>query len=362
MRIEDINVRQVLTKGLQKTVEVEIKTKRGIDHSIAPVNKNGIYRIHSLPMEEAIKKFLEIKRHFVNQAFDNTQEVDSFLHDIDISIDFREIGGNLAFAISSAFLKAFARWESIRIYEYLLKNKPELPVPLCIVANKGKSRIDFKEFLLYQVQQKTFSNSIMKLVDVYNKLNLIRDDLMSGNIMKTLSNVTTKNSLEIGINLGATDIWNERRYVYSTGESLTPQEQLMLVQDLATNHPIGYIEDPFHEDDFVLFSTLTHRLPTRLVVGNELYSDNFEKLKRGIDLKATSGITITPTKMGTITDVMNMAKEARKNKIATVIPNEMDGDLISNLAVGLRFDYIKLGMDSASVDIMNELIRIENKI
>lgn len=357
MRIEDINIRQTLTPKLQKTLEIEIKTKRGTSHSIAPVHKNGIYRIRSLPLESLTKKFLEIKRHFVNQAFENMRDVDDFLHNLDISVDFRELGGNLAFAISSAFLKSFAKWEGIKVYEYLLKGKPEIPVPLCTIT---KDHSDFKEFLLYPVQQKIFSRSIMKLVDVHRELKL-DGNLTHDRTLKALSTVTTKNSLEIGINFHATTIWNDRKYSYSTGENLNPQEQLRLVQDIASNYPVGYLEDPFHEEDFVLFATLTHRLPTRLVTGNDIYSNNFDRFKRGIELKATNGITIDPTQMGTITDLANLVKEAEKNKITRIISSGIDDGLVSGLAVGLKFNYIKLAMDSVSVNRMNELIRIENQ-
>ncbi len=360
MRIEDINLREVLTSDLQKTVEVEIKTKKGITHALAPVNKNGIYQIRSLPVEELTRKFLEIKRHFANQTFDDIQEVDNFLHDIDISVDFREIGGNLAFAISSAFLKSFAQWDGVKVFEYLSK-KPQLPVPICVIADKKKTETDFKELMLYPVQQKIFSKSMMRMVAVYSMLELDRN-MTNEKVLKTLAGVTTKNSLQLGINFGAGDLWNTRRYTYSTGENLIPQEQLLLVQDIAKNYPVGYVEDPFHEDDFVSFATLTHRLPTRLVVGSDLYSNNYERFKSGIELKSTSGINISPSQMGTITDVMKMVDEAKKNKITTIIRGEIDDSLISNLAVGLKFDYIKLGMDSASANRMNELIRIENKI
>lgn len=360
MRIEDINIREALTSDLQKTVEVEIKTKKGISHSLAPVNKNGIYRIRSLTVEEVTSKFLEIKRHFVNQTFDDMQEADKFLHTIDISVDFREIGGNLAFAISSAFLKAFAKWGGISAHKYLSDNR-EIPVPLCVITNKEKTQTDFKEYLLYPVQQKIFSKSIMKLVNVCDKLKFDKN-MTNEKVLKTLASITTKNSLQMGINFGASDIWNERRYTYSTGENLTPQEQLLLVQDIVKNYPVGYVEDPFQEDDFVLFSTLTHRLPTRMVVGDGLYSDNFERFKRGIELKAASGVNISPTQLGTVTDVINFVEEAKKNNIATIIRGEIDDTLISDIAVGLKFDYIKLGMNSISVNRMNELIRIENKI
>lgn len=360
MRIEDVNIRQAFTNDLQKTVEIEIKTKKGISHSLTPVNKNGIYRIRSLDAEEMVKKFLEIKRHFLNQTFDDIEEIDKFLHTLDISIDFREIGGNLAFAISSTFLKAFAKLEGVEIHEYLLKKKSEIPVPLCVITDKIKTQTDFKEYLLYPVQQKVFSKSIMRLVDVWKELEFSAN-MTNEKVLKTLAAVTSKNALQMGINFGGPDIWNSRRYTYSTGENLTSQEQLLLIQDIVTNKPIGYIEDPFHEEEFVLSATLTHRIPTRLVVGNELYSNNFERFRRGIELKATNGVNISPTQMGTITDVMKMVDEAKKNKIATIITGEIDDSLISNLAVGLEFDYIKLGMDSTSANRMNELIRIENK-
>lgn len=362
MRIEDITFREVLTARLQRTIEIEIKTRKGTAHSSIPINKNGIYRIYSLPVEDAIKKFLEIKRHFINQTFDDVHEIDNFLHTIDISVDFREIGGNMAFAISSAFLKAYAKWEGIKVYECFMKSKPELPVPLYIATDKEKTEVDFKEFILYPVQQRIFSKSIMKLTDVCNELRFEATVITNEKLIQTLSNATTKNSLMIGIDFGASSILNDGKYVYNTGERLTSQEQLMMVQDIAKNYPVGYIEDPFYEDEFVLSATLTHRLPTRLVVGNELYSNNLERLKRGIKLKATSGINITPTQIGTISDVINLVKEAKRHKIATIISDKIDDSLISNLAVGLRFDYIKLGMGSLSANRINELIRIENKI
>lgn len=360
MRIEDISIRESLTKNLQKTVEVEIKTKKGIAHSIVPVNKNGIYRIHSLSVEDVTRKFLEIKRHFVNQTFDSIEEVDKFLHTLDISVDFREIGGNLAFAISSAFVKSFAQWEGIKVFEYLTK-KPQLPMPLFVVSDKRKIETDFKELMLYPVQKKLFSKSIMQLVDVHNNLELNRS-MTNEKVLKALASVTTKNSLHLGINFGAGDIWNTRRYTYSTGENLTPQEQLLLVQDIAKNYPVGYIEDPFHEDDFISFATLTHRLSTRLVVGGELYSNNSERFETGVELKSTSGVNISPSRMGTITDIVTMVEKAKEHKIAVIIQGEIDDKLISDIAVGLKVDYIKLGMDSISVNRMNELIRIENRI
>lgn len=353
MRVEDFNIREIIAPNLNKTVEVEIKTKKGVVSSPVPLNRNGIYKIRSLPVDDIASKFLEIKRHFVNQAFDNVEDVDNFLKKLDVSVDFREIGGNLAFAISSAFLKSFAQWNDTEVHQYISKQN-SMPIPLSL-ATKGKKPIDIKEFLLYPIQQKSFTESIVKLTRIQKNMDVhgtLEDNL------KELSKFS-KDGIETGINFEASRIWFDRKYIY-TGETLSTQEQLMFVQDIASRYPVGYIEDPFYEDDYILFSTLTHRVPTRLVVGYDIYSNNIDRFKKGVELKTTSGINIKPNRMGTITDVINLVKEAKKNRIKTVISSGFDTNLTAQLAVGLNFDYIKLNL--ANPLTANELIRIEDRL
>ncbi len=354
MRVEDITAREAVTSKLQRTVEIEVKTKKGTNSAIAPINKNGIYNIKSLPAEEMLVKFLEIKRHFANQTFEDMKEVDDFLHKLDVSIDFRDIGGNLAFAISSAFLKAFSRGNDMPVNEYLVKGDIQLPVPIFSVNTSEQGF----NFFLYPIQQKTFSESIMKLMEISKNLNIVNDT--NDAIEKKLSSITTQNSLQIGVDFSASRFWNERKYVYNQ-EKLNTQEQLLFVQDMASNYPVTYIEDPFHDDDFVLFSTLTHRLPTRLVAGNDLYSNNLERFKRGIELKSTNAIVLDPTKTGTITDTVKIVKEAKENKISAVMSSGIHDNIIAQIAAGMGFDCIKLGKGSSSISQMNELMKMETQ-
>lgn len=356
MRIEDISVREVV-QGKEKTIEIEVKTKKGITNAIAPLYKNSIYKPRCLSPVEAVTKFLEIKRHFINKTFDDIAEVDNFLKTIDISADFRYIGGNLAFAISSAMLKAFAKWEDMKICEYLSKRKPEIPQPLVIVDNVNT---EFKEFLLYSNKEKIFTKNIEKLLDVHKKISGLGKNIHD--VLKTLSKFTTKYELEIGINVGATKLWNEKKYVYNTGEKMNSQEQLIFIQDMLNTYPIGYIEDPFHDEDFVTFSVLTRRLPTRTVTGGDLYANNFERLKYGIELKATSGVNLKPNEMGTISEFIKFVREAKKNKISITICANGSDNLIAHLSAGLQCDYIKLAFDEVSINQINELIRIEEKL
>ena len=59
MRVEDINILEIVGSDLQKTIEIEVKTPKGIVHSSAPINKNGIYRLRSHDAEEMIRNSLK---------------------------------------------------------------------------------------------------------------------------------------------------------------------------------------------------------------------------------------------------------------------------------------------------------------
>ena len=365
MRLEDISIREILTSNSEKCIEVTIRTKKGSVKSSVPTGKNGIYKNRQITSGEAIKKFLDIKRHFLNNTFEDIQEVDQFLRSIDISPDFREIGGNLAFAISSSFLKSFAQWNDMEIYEYLSKNKYYFPTPIVVMTNREKSQTDFREYLLYPVKQKSFADSINKLLSIYKDVNTNfqkEKNLTMSKILKTLSSTTTSHALQIGLNMNATELWNTRRYTYSTSENLTPQEQILFVQDMAINYPIGYIEDPFHEEDIVLHSTLTHRLPTRIVAGNNLYSNNIERIMNGLELKATSGIVLTPSEMGTVSNFINTVGQAKKRKVSVIIgtpENDTDDMLVCHLALGTGCENMKFDLSKDQSGRINEMIRIE---
>lgn len=140
---------------------------------------------------------------------------------------------------------------------------------------------------------------------------------------------------------------------------------MSLVSKLAKEYPIIFIEDPLNETDFSNFSLLTHQLQPRVICGDDLYASSLKRLKDGIDFKATNGIIIKPNQIGTMTDVIKLVKEAKKNKLVTVMSHrsgETEDNLICHLAVGLGCDYIKLGISGERAVKINEMIRIEEKL
>jgi len=391
MKIKNLKIREIFATTAQKTIEIDLETVKGSVRASVPIGTSkGKYEVSFLPTEDALRKFNIIKRTFTTNDFTDQEDVDNTLRIVDKTDNFREIGGNLALAISSAFLKAFALDAGQDVFEYLANNareKVNIPKPICNIIGGGKhaGRIDIQEFHFIPVHQTSFLDSITKISKAYwtEGKKLKQDDptfaftqniesawtssLDLEEILKIMTNVANENLLKLGIDFAASQLWDGTQYyVYRySNKVLSTHEQMKFVSDLARKYPIIFIEDPLNETDFSNFSILTHELQPRIICGDDLYATNLKRLKDGIDFKATNGIIVKPNQIGTMTDVINLVKEARKNNIVTVMSHrsgDTEDNLICHLAVGLGCDYIKLGISGERTAKINEMIRIEEKL
>lgn len=387
MKIKDIRAREVLATSAEKTIEIEVLTEKGVTRASAPIGTSrGKYEAVSYPAEDVVKKFLLIKRAVRSQDYSSQREVDDKLREMDRTSNFRDIGGNLAIAISSAFLKAFAQNENQEVFEYVARQYKlgaKIPVPLSIVAGGWKGSSDIQEFHVVPVHQKSFSESVTKISHAYKRVGelLHKEDplfrfsknLESGwstalnfeKVLKIVKKAAEENLLKVGIDFAASHLWDKNNYVYSNGEKISPHDHVALVEKLCRKYSVFYIEDPVHEEDFLNFALLTHRLQPRLICGDDLYATRVNRLIYGTERKASNAAVVKPNQVGTISDTVEFVREAKKNKIATVMSHrsvETDDALIAHLAVGFGCDYVKMGIAGERIIKMNELIRIEERM
>jgi len=384
MKIKNLKLRQIFTTTNKKTVELEAETYNGICRTSVPMGTSrGKYEVPFLSVDEVARKFSRIKGHFIDKEFADQEDVDVLLRILDRSKDFSDIGGNLALAISSIFLKSFALEKGKEVFEFL-STGPRVPKPICNVVGGWKGfGTDIQEFLLLPTEQNSFLDSMNKISKIYEDVGeaLKKQDqnfLFSKNIesawvtklgdikiLDILSNFTDE-KLKIGLDVAASQLWNGEVYEYKNSNAkFTKSEHITFLEDLVRTYPIVYLEDPFHEDDITSFSVLTQRIKSVIVCGDDLYATNLKRLKDGIQLKATNAIIIKPNQVGTITDVISVIKEAKKNGIIPVMSHrsgETEDTLICHLAVGLGCDYIKLGTTGDRIVKINEMLRIEEKI
>lgn len=389
-----MKIREILATTAAKTIEIEIETMKGSVRASVPIGTSrGRHEVAYLPVEDVVHKFALLRRNFYGKDFENQQDVDDFLRLMDRVPDFSKIGGNFVLGVSAAFLKAFALFEDMELFEFLAahrrgkrRRKPSVPKPLCNVVGGWGKQSDIQEFLFLPSRQRTFLDSITRIAEAYkttgDKLKAADRNFNYGRniesgwltklnferVLKILTSVGVEELLKLGLDMAASGLWNGNKYAYrTTREKLGKSAQLNFVTELLKKYPIAYIEDPFHEDDFTSFSLLTHRVKDKdvLVCGDDLFATSLQRLKLGISENSTNAVIIKPSQVGTMTGVIDIVNEAQRNNLAVVVSHrsaETDDILISHLAAGLGADYIKIGIAGERTVKINEILRIEEKI
>jgi enolase len=137
---------------------------------------------------------------------------------------------------------------------------------------------------------------------------------------------------------------------------------------LISTYPIISIEDGMAEDDFAGWKLLTQRLGGKvMLVGDDLFVTNKERLALGIKESMGNSILIKLNQIGTVSETIEsieMAHKARMKSIVSHRSGETEDTFIAHLAVAMNSGYIKTGSLSRTDRIAkyNELIRIEEKL
>jgi len=345
--------------------------------------------VKGLPNIDESLKFFKKNKLSINQAFtfDNQEEFDSFLEELDESPDFKEIGGNLAIALSMLFMKYSAKKENKLLFQYL-NTKPkikDLPKPLGNVFGGGvhsEDGIPVQEFLILN-EKKLLSENVKLNIDIYktiqnelhkkkiffgkNDEGAIEAKLSFDNAINLMENAIDKvnEKSKYGLDVAGSEFYKDKKY-YFEKKKYSEKEFVNFWKEFLKKHKnLVYLEDPFFEDSFDAFAELQKKTKA-LVCGDDLYTTNVNRLALGIKKKSTNSILIKPNQIGTITRMQETIKLANKNNIKCVISHrsgETIDNTIAHLAVGLKIPYIKTGTVSGErLAKLNELIFIEKLI
>ena len=81
------------------------------------------------------------------------------------------------------------------------------------------------------------------------------------------------------------------------------------------NYPIISIEDGLAEDDWDSWIKLTERLGNKTqIIGDDLFTTDIERLKKGIEEKAANAILIKPNQIGTLSETVETIKIVKAYK------------------------------------------------
>ena len=401
--IEDIMARKIFNSRGEETLEIDIITTAGFGRASAPAGASkGKAEVAPYPeggVDEAIKKAEElIVPELIGMDATEQEEIDILLHEIDGTTDFRNVGGNTAFAVSLATAEAAATSYDMPLFQHLagyLAN--ELPYPLGNVLGGGKHAFgkapDIQEYLVIPLEASTFSDAAKANILVHQKVGSSlkkADETFTGGrgdegawapnmkneealeiVVKACEEVSRELGVECraGLDIAAATLWNQKEkcYVYSRdGIRRDSGEQLDFVLHLVEDYNLAYVEDPFHEEDYEGFAELTGKVKKCLVCGDDLFVTNRERLIRGIKVCAANAIIIKANQVGTLTDAWETTKMAKKTRYIPVVSHrsgETSDAHIAHLAVAFSCPVIKTGvLHGERVVKINELIRIEETL
>ena len=401
--IEDIMARKIFNSRGEETLEIDIITTAGFGRASAPAGASkGKAEVAPYPeggVDEAIKKAEElIVPELIGMDATEQEEIDILLHEIDGTTDFRNVGGNTAFAVSLATAEAAATSYDMPLFQHLagyLAN--ELPYPLGNVLGGGKHALgkapDIQEYLVIPLKAPTFSDAAKANILVHQKVgsSLKKADKTftggRGDEGAWATNMKNEEALEIvvkaceevsrelgvecraGLDMAASTLWKQKEKCYVYTRDMIKRdsgEQLDFVLHLVEKYNLAYVEDPFHEEDYESFAELTKKVKKCLICGDDLFVTNRERLIRGIKVCAANSIIIKANQVGTLTDAWEATKVAKKARYVPVVSHrsgETSDAHIAHLAVAFSCPVIKTGvLHGERVVKINELIRIEETL
>ena len=395
MIIKDINLRKIIDSRGNPTVEADIVTNEGFGRAAAPAGAStGTFEAQAWPKNNVNLGISNAKENVIPSLIgiaSNDQETfDETIKGKDGTKNLQNVGGNIAVALSLACAKAAADSKNIPLFEHVSKTKSySIPAPMSNVLGGGAHAIggtDIQEYLVT-----SFDNDVNTAIEtnaaVHKEVAKILKEkfpniaLGKGDegawvaplenvealelVTKAVDNVQKETGVEVrtGLDVAASEFYKNGNYVYKE-QTLTPEEQVDFMLGLIEEYDLHSVEDPLDQNDFESWASLTDQTDS-LIIGDDLYVTNSERLKEGIEKKSTNSILIKPNQIGTLTDTIKAVEMAKGAEMATVISHrsgETTDSSIAHLGVAFESHAIKTGiMGGERIAKLNELVRISEK-
>ena len=142
-------------------------------------------------------------------------------------------------------------------------------------------------------------------------------------------------------------------------EDKTRHDMIELYKELVKKYPFVIIEDPLDEEDYEGHALLTRELGIQ-VVGDDLFTTNIGRLKKGIEVGACNAVLLKVNQIGTISEAFDTVQLAYSNGYGVMPCNSRgEGADIADYAVGLGAGTIRESGVGASA---NRFLQIEAEL
>ncbi|MEK7606838.1 MAG: phosphopyruvate hydratase [Patescibacteria group bacterium] len=431
MRIQSIHAYEILDSRGNPTVRVRVRLKDGSEGvaSVPSGASTGVHE--ALELRDGDKKRYGGKGvqkacRFVNKimapriagmAVEDQRVIDGLMCELDGTKHKSHFGANAILGISLACAHAGAASAKLPLYRYLRKiyslhaTPYRLPHPMMNILNGGRHAdwsLDLQECMIVPGQKK-FSDRLRcgaevfhALYDILKKRGLtvgVGDEggyaprlksneeafRLIGEAVQAAGYMYGK-QVKVAIDAAASEFYNGKtgRYEMNVDKKKLSSDELgKLYRRWMKQYPLISLEDPFAEDDWDAWKKFTHQLSSpfplprgerikvrgkgTMIVGDDLFVTNVERLKKGIEMGVGNAILIKVNQIGTLSETMDAIDLARKHDYRVILSHrsgETADTTIADLAVAVNADYIKTGSLSRSerVEKYNRLLEIESEV
>lgn len=414
-KIKEIQAREILNGRGLPTVEATV------------ILNDGKVGIASCPSGEIIGDYeaLELKDHdenrfqgqgvlkaianikntialaLIGKNAEHQREIDKIMIDLDGTQNKSRLGANAILSVSMAVAKAAAESSALPLFIYLRqfvkndKNLLKIPIPIFSLISGGGEKNDstnFHEILAIPASFKTYTESIQIGEAIHLSLGKILETKSSKTLSEygegfSLNSSTNKEALSfiqqavestnarlgldvfLGIDGKASSFFYNSKYrIKGIVADLSSQDLISYYEDLRKNNNLLYLEDALDINDWEGWTNLSSRMSnSSIIAGGDLISTNPYRLQMALDKKAVNAIVIKLSQVGTVIESLAVTEAAREMGLKIVVShrgNETNDDFLSDFAVAVSADYVKLGnlTNGENIAKYNRLLQIENQL
>lgn len=403
--IKEITAREILDSRGQPTVEVDVITDLGFGRASVPsgasTGTNEALELRDKErryMGKGVRKAVNninnlIRPELLGYDVRDQRFIDETMIRLDGTSNKSFLGANAILGVSLSTAKAAADALALPLYKYLGgTNARVLPYPLMNFINGGLhagNDLSIQEFMIIPTGE-NFSDILRIASEVYSTLKNVlikeygrtainvgdeggfapplsytRDAL---NLIETaVEESGYSKKIFFALDAAATEFYSKDKGYYEIdGKKLDNMELLDYYKDIIKEYNIVSIEDPFMEEDFSSFATMTKETGIQ-IVGDDLFVTNTNRLMRGIKIGAANALLLKVNQIGTVSEALDAANMAFKSKYNVIVSHrsgETEDTYISDLAVALGCGQIKTGapVRGERVAKYNRLLRIEEEL
>lgn len=407
--IQNVFAREVLDSRWNPTVEVELAlstwhTARAIVPSGASTGIHEALELRDGDKTRYLGKWVLKAVNNVNtiikpaiewKSFETVRDLDQMMIDLDSTPNKSKLWANAILGVSMAFVAAISKANSKRLYEYINESKWHvLPYPMMNILNgwsHADNNVDVQEFMIVPVAAENAHEAVRMWAEVFHHLKKILQSKwlvtsvwdewwyapnLSSNeeaiqvIIQAIQEAGySTDQIKLALDVASSEFYKDWNYILEwENKTLSPAELVDLYADWVNKYPIISIEDGMAEDDFEWWKLLTAKLWEKIMlVGDDLFVTNIQRLQMWIDQKMGNSILIKLNQIGTVSETIDCIRMAQNHGMSVVVSHrsgETEDTFIADLAVALNTWFIKTGSASRTdrVAKYNQLMRIEERL